>query len=337
MRYLLHLFAVTLLAPLPTAADGVLHLGNVRSRENQVTVPITLQGDVSGGVASMNFELSFDPDAVRVVDVDVGSAARQTGKDVQWNETEPGRLSVVVMGLNQQTVQAGEIARLVVEPVQSDLRNARLHIGNSTFASTTGELIPSQGSTGTLTWRIRDDDASDNTPELPGVDPSEAPAPETGDTPSPSVPPGHAIPGVPVADVGPPSSVPDSVEQRLLAAREGAEAVRPLLGSPREDATSNVTTGTSADFPNSATESGVAHAEGRLETVATGSDFPEKVDVTAFTPNKSLEKLQANGHNTLASSVLEKESWFFGVTGLIAVTVGVLIVILVIKFGKGAR
>ena len=335
MRSASLVFALALLT-LPTAhAEGVLHVGNVRSEESRITVPISLQGDVAEGVASMNFELTYNPESVRIVGVDTGSAARQSGKQIQWHETAPGRLNVVLMGFNQQTVQSGEIAELTVEPLQSEVRNARLHIGNSTFASTNGDPIPSKGSTGTLSWQTRDDGNADDRSETSGgtrppdatVDDPDVPLPNALGTAA------RARNG-PIPNTSSPASVPESVERRLMAARQRAEALRPLLGAAPDGAALDDTAESTSEVDTEISDRSVERLENAAENAVTDMNYPISANDSSNTPEKNLENVDATGHNNVASSVLERgSSRFIAVWPIAAVAV----IFLAFRLGKGAR
>lgn len=333
-RALLVICALLTCPAVPAGAEGLLHVGSVRARESQAVVPVTLQGDVASGVASLNFQLSYDPNAVRLVAIDAGRAAVDTGKQIQWHETSPGRVNVVLTGFNQQTIQSGEIARLTVEPAQAEVRNARLNISGSTFASTEGDVIPSTGSTGALAWRIREEDDPDQPPAepIPG-----APAPPNTD-PDPL-----PIPGAPagIAGMEPPddpefstaSSLAASAERRLAAARERAEAIRPLLGASRADAND--------DSDPSETPAGdtgtVIHRAPNLRVMSENGlfapDFP--VDST-ITPEKKLENTRQRGHNRDSFGVLGDKTTGGFMTAVLA-AVGTLMVVTIVSIIRGHR
>lgn len=328
----LFVFIVACLAGVSAVAEGVLHVGNVRTREQTATVPITLQGDVASGVASMNFQLNYDPNAVRVVSVDPGRAARDAGKQVQWHEAAPGRVNVVLSGFNQDTIQSGEIAQLRVEPAESGVRNARLHIGSSTFASTTGDVIPSTGSTGALAFRIREDEDSSEEPEEPAPNAPPPPSPGVPGDPGsgPLAPPrmgGGTGDGESVDEDR--AAVPEAVERRLIAARQDAEALRPLLGAPRGSAADDES---GADSGGGSARSGL-DGSGGFETTtvaAPGAGGLDSTRNTTITPEKKLENADDSGHNKGASGVLEGRTQRFTLTQvMVTALVGVFIVLII--------
>jgi hypothetical protein len=85
--------------------------------EDWVTVPVTIVADGGDLPASLQFDLSFDTASFALLDVQVGDAAAQAGKSVVFNESTPGTITVVVAGLNQNTILDGVVAEISFCPL----------------------------------------------------------------------------------------------------------------------------------------------------------------------------------------------------------------------------
>ncbi len=329
-----NIFVVAMVCVSTASADGVLQFGNSRAGQNsRLTLPISIGGDVAGGVASLDFELTYDPQSVRVVGVEPGAASRQTGKQVQWHETEPGHMNVVVMGFNQETLQRGEVVQLTVEPI-GDSEGSRIHVANSNFASTAGDLIPSRGSTASVKWDTKDQETP--VPENPGTDtPDPAPEPTVPVTQPQGSVSGGAAPSSGMASSPSAPEVPASVEQRLSAARKQAESIRPLFGTSREAASAH--SGNAPEFvvAEAETEPGKSMA---LESRGTAGDrvYPNGGAATTGTPDKKLENAGDTGHNTDPSDVLVDSSpgGRFNTLLILSVAVGLFVIFAIVRAGR---
>jgi hypothetical protein len=83
---------------------------------NPAAQPLTLNVALTSSGASlsaMQFDLEYDAAALNVTIV-AGPAAGAAGKNVQSNVIQPGRLRVMVVGMNQTTIADGVVATLQV-------------------------------------------------------------------------------------------------------------------------------------------------------------------------------------------------------------------------------
>jgi len=85
--------------------------------EDWINVPVTIVTDGADLPASLQFDLSFDTASYALLDVQVGDAAAQADKSVVFNESTPGTITVVVAGLNQNTIPDGVVAEISLCPL----------------------------------------------------------------------------------------------------------------------------------------------------------------------------------------------------------------------------
>lgn len=203
MNVRLHTLAAVALATVwlaPGAWPGTLRIAPATIEEARVTVPVLVQGDVGDGVAALDFLLNFDPAVFQPVAVSAGTAATAAGKLVQGSPTNPGQYVVVMMGMNQQTVQSGEVARVVMRQIsQPENNRSELSVSRTTLASLEANQIPSEGSSATVTFRDEGEDENDGGDDTENEDPSDEPDPGSdpgdGESPGEDGEPANGAPG----------------------------------------------------------------------------------------------------------------------------------------------
>lgn len=148
------------------ACAGTLRIGQPQVDGNQVSVPVLLEGDVADGVASLSFQLNYDPSTVEPQVANPGAAAQSAGKNVTTNVKEPGTYMVVMSGLNSNTIASGEVTSIVLQR-RSDAASTNISITGTAFASLQGDEIPSRGSTGNISFEMenQEEDETDEEPD----------------------------------------------------------------------------------------------------------------------------------------------------------------------------
>jgi len=122
----------------------VLQIGEPTVESNQVTIPVYLSGSVGTGVAAADFRVSYDPNVLRPISAEAGSAAASADKRVMANETASGEYVVVMMGMNQTTFTSGEVVRIVMERAPSaEPSQWKLGLSRPTLSGTDGTIIDS--------------------------------------------------------------------------------------------------------------------------------------------------------------------------------------------------
>jgi len=230
---------------LPAAAqDGTLRIGAPTVDADQYSLPIFLTGG-DQQVSALNFRLQYDPEVFRPVSANTGPAAQQSDKQVSANMPTPGEYVVVMMGLNQNTVQPGEVARVVLERVASpESGQSELRILDQVLATVDGGELPSHGQGRVLAFgeeqsqtedteeqvaeETPDADASQPQADQPGEIAGAMPAAPTADSTGTGAPAGASptVPrGVPPIEVRTPAASPaDSPDRSQELADRAAEA-----------------------------------------------------------------------------------------------------------------
>jgi len=162
------------------AYGGTLRIGQPQVQGEEVTVPVLLEGDVAEGVASLSFQLNYDPAAVEPQLASPGTAAQSAGKNVTANVKEPGTYMVVMSGLNSNTIASGEVTNIVLQR-RGDEASTNISITGTALASLEADEIPSRGSTGNISFEAtnEEEDEEDAEEEPDASDDEETPASET--------------------------------------------------------------------------------------------------------------------------------------------------------------
>ena len=126
-----------------TAAAGSLSLGEPTVEDGHYVFPVVLAGESE--VASLNFTLSYDPTRFEPVLAEPGHQAAFAGKQIAANAVAPGTYIVVVLGLNQTAIAAGEVARIGLRPLGTPEGTTRLDLVDTSLASWEGPELPSEG------------------------------------------------------------------------------------------------------------------------------------------------------------------------------------------------
>ncbi len=134
-----------------------------------VTLPIHLQGNVLDGVAALDFQLSYDSAILQPVQVQLGEAAANAGKELQARLLADGQYVVLMFGLGRNAVAQGEVARISLDKL-SDPKDGQtpVTIVNTKLATISGVEIPSQGSATTLLF---DDEGGRGSGDAGGLPP----------------------------------------------------------------------------------------------------------------------------------------------------------------------
>ncbi len=170
---------------------GTVQFGSPVVTGSDVQVPVVLQGDVGAGVAAMDFRFTYDPSVLQPVGIIAGQAAAEARKTVSSNMVSPGEYVVVLFGMNQSVIQAGEVVTVAMKRVgEAASGESQIAINQTTLASLQGQEIASEGSTGTVSFTApptQDNGETPDPPVTPGDDPGNKPTPNPAD---PDVPDG---------------------------------------------------------------------------------------------------------------------------------------------------
>lgn len=244
------------------AVAGNLGIGAPTVEEQRIALPIVLNSG-SDGVAALNFRLIYDPDVFAPVSVEPGRAALGANKQVTGNMPSPGEYVVVMMGFNQTTVSAGDIARILFRQVgEAEDGFSRVTIEDTALARWDGTEMPSEGGTSV----IRLNEASPETPDTP-----ETPAkPET----PPALPEDEEPAAQPVSQTGLGGGLLARIEDK---ARDPGIGPSPAVAAESEAARDTGSTGSKGGLDDAAERA--AQARGGL-----GEYAPVEADNAAPEP-----------------------------------------------------
>lgn len=142
------LLALTAVLACGVAAAGSIDLGRPRISDQHYEIPVILRG-ADGQASAMDFTLEYDPAVFRPVSVAAGPAALQANKQIMANSPAPGRYIVVMSGINQNTVDDGEVARVTLERI-GDARGSSLRVTRPTLAAADGSALSVSGGSRSL-------------------------------------------------------------------------------------------------------------------------------------------------------------------------------------------
>ena len=135
------------------AWGGTLRLGAPTVEDRWVTFPIVLEGNLGNGIAALDFRFSYDPAVFKPLAVEPGPAVTEADKRLEWNVRSPGECIVVMMGMNQNVCQQGDLAQIMLQRIADPgQQKHRFAVTRPTFSSLEGEVIDAHGSTETLTF-----------------------------------------------------------------------------------------------------------------------------------------------------------------------------------------
>ncbi|MEK7793865.1 MAG: cohesin domain-containing protein, partial [Candidatus Hydrogenedentota bacterium] len=116
-----HIRAAAFGALLAVAASGAtLRFGDVTTdAQGYLHVPVTIAAEDYEQVAGLQFDLNFDETNFAFMDVVLGPSAENAGKDAVFTDAFTGTTRVLVVGMNQNTMQDGGVAELVFDPLDA--------------------------------------------------------------------------------------------------------------------------------------------------------------------------------------------------------------------------
>ena len=151
----------------PQAGAGLLIPSQPIVESQRYVVPVHLVGAESA-VTALDFQMDFDAAGFVPVSVETGTSAIAANKMVNANLTGPGTYRVVVMGLNQNPIPAGEVARVILQRTQSSGTPSPFQVNDPTLARADGSKEPAEG--GGIAVEPDSDGAAPDQPDTPAQD-----------------------------------------------------------------------------------------------------------------------------------------------------------------------
>jgi hypothetical protein len=122
------------------------------SEGGAVAFPVSLLCPPGQRVAALQFDIEFDPSALKMPAKDgvlAGTAAKAAGKQVNYSTVSPGTVRVLIVGFNQETVASGEVATFAFSVAHERPRALEpVHIRNAVLSDPNGNTVPVQGQDG---------------------------------------------------------------------------------------------------------------------------------------------------------------------------------------------
>jgi len=111
-----------------------------------LTLPVVFSAPTGCAVAAIQFDVEYDPALLMPAPsggVLEGAAAKAARKQISFSKTSPGRIRVLVVGLNADAIAGGEVARLNFS-ISGDAAAAAsaVHVGNAVLADPNGSEVP---------------------------------------------------------------------------------------------------------------------------------------------------------------------------------------------------
>ena len=146
MRYLARIIALSLaICTAPLLAQGTtLGLQRTSPEENagKVLVPIHIETAAAEPVASLQFDLRFDPQALRFSRAVPGDIAKNADKSTHANLMHRGLVRVIVAGLNRTTMESGLLAQVEFTTNSATLNTTTVHIEGAILSDPYGSSVP---------------------------------------------------------------------------------------------------------------------------------------------------------------------------------------------------
>jgi len=207
-----------------------------------------VEGYGSDEVAALQFDLHFDESRFALVEVQTGAAAAAAGKQALYSDVLGSGARVMVTGLNQAVMPDGEVARVVLAPLDGPDGAATLEMGGPVVSDPFGNPIEAElgeplayGSDPQAPASKSDEDSGSETgQERQGADVADAGSSADGgvDLPSDSAMPlDQGLPGLPAADA-PSAASADSLTAAIIERLTGYrdKPARPYWPSPSASA-----------------------------------------------------------------------------------------------------
>lgn len=141
-----------------TGASATLSVPAVMAPEagNALSVPVILNVEPGLKVAGLQFDLEFEPE---VFDLDVasgaavkpGSAATAAEKQASYSVLSPGKVRILVFGINQTVLASGEVAVIQFGLTRNNARPTEpLKLQNAILSDLSGSRVPETANDGAV-------------------------------------------------------------------------------------------------------------------------------------------------------------------------------------------
>ncbi len=119
--------------------------------DGRVCLPVYLARAAHEDVSGLQFELAFDAARLAFAEVTAGDAATGAHKDLFFNARGPGRVVVIVAGLNQSAIAPGVVAHCCFTASASAPGTHSVALEQVALSNPYGVPLPARSSPGTVT------------------------------------------------------------------------------------------------------------------------------------------------------------------------------------------
>ena len=135
------------------AGAATLGLGSASATPGGATVilPLTLTPDTGETVVAFQLDLGFDAAFLSLTNVGLGPASAAASKTLSVNTLGPGAVRVLVAGINQTAIAAGDVLDLSVQVNAGATGTSNIALGNVVLADPNGHSVPVTTANGTIT------------------------------------------------------------------------------------------------------------------------------------------------------------------------------------------
>ncbi len=153
----LTLLCVTAIFWVPQSMAATLRLQPIVTLDNTPTAQLPVHLDTREGdfVASLQFDIHFDPQHLQFRDVETGTAAAQSDKSAHFNQIQPDVIRVVVAGLNRTVITPGTLSLIVFDLVDGAAGTTSLRMDGAILSDPFGTAVPATLSPHTLVLETR--------------------------------------------------------------------------------------------------------------------------------------------------------------------------------------
>lgn len=142
-----------LLLGVAKAGAATLGLGSANGTPGgaAVVLPLTLAPDTGETVVAFQLDLGFDATFLTLANVTLGPASTAASKTLSVNTLGPGAVRVLVAGINQNAIAAGDVLDVSVQVKAGATGTSNIALGNVVLADPNGHSVPVTTANGTIT------------------------------------------------------------------------------------------------------------------------------------------------------------------------------------------
>lgn len=123
------------------ATLGLVQTGKAQPPTGGLNIPVHLDVDTGEAVAGIQFDVIFDPSALRFDRIDAGTSTASAEKSVHSNLLAPGKLRVVIAGLNRNVMAEGPVCHAWFNTIAGSGANTSATLENGVLSDPFGSPV----------------------------------------------------------------------------------------------------------------------------------------------------------------------------------------------------